>query len=128
MSNQGIDLDRLERSSDPANQVTRAEAISLLHRMAGFSDTLPLEEWIRSDLYPERELINVLPQFPDVSDQDWFEEAVDWAKEQEILWWSSPDPFQPDHPVTRAEAAVYLHRFHRPPPLQPLSRSFLPWL
>jgi len=118
------------RYLNPANQVTRAEAITALHRLAAASKAASREERTPKDLYPERELITERPPFPDVADGAWYGEAADWAAGQGIVWWSPPDPFHPDQVVTRSEAAVYLHRFHEPPAPTPTPRPepSQPWL
>jgi len=121
---------RTVRYVGPASRITRAEAIVLLHRLAAVSNTGSLGEPTPNGLYPERELITERLPFPDVADGAWYADAVDWAAGQGIVWWSPPDPFQPDQPVTRAEAAVYLHRFHEPPAPTPVPRPepSQPWL
>ena len=130
MALQRIALGRTVRYPDPAGHVTRAEAITILHRLAAVLKAAPREEPTPKDLYPERELITERLPFPDVADGAWYGEAVDWAAGQGIVWWSPPDPFQPDQVVTRSEAAVYLHRFHEPlapaPAAQPESSQ--PWM
>ena len=100
---------------DPAKYVTRAEAIAFLHRLGAVTETASREESAPNDLYPERELITERPPFPDVPDEAWYADALDWASDRGIVWWLPPDPFQPDRVVTRSEAAVYLHLFHQPP-------------
>ena len=130
MAQQRIAPGRTVRYPDPASHVTRAEAITVLHRLAAVSKAPSREEPTPKDLYPERELITERPPFPDVADGAWYGEAVDWAAGQGIVWWLPPDPFQPDQVVTRSEAAVYLHRFHEPPAPTPAPQpeSSEPWL
>ncbi len=103
-----------DRYPDPTRHITRAEAITYLHRLAPVAKAVPHEESIGSDLYPERELFVEREPFPDVADGDWYAESLNWAADRGIVWWSPPEPFQPDQLVARSEAAVYLHRFHDP--------------
>lgn len=112
MAQHGIAPARTVRYPDPAGHITRAEAVTFLHRLAAVSQVVPGEESTRNDLYPERELNPARPPFPDVADGAWFAESLDWAVDHEIVWWSPPGPFHPDRFVTRSEAAVYLHRLH----------------
>ncbi len=49
--------------------------------------------------------------FVDVDPEDYFADAVDWMVDQGITQGTSPSTFSPDDPVTRAQAAAFLHRF-----------------
>ena len=130
MAQRGIAPARTGRYPDPDGHITRAEAITFLNRLAEVSKAAAPEQPTRSDLYPERELIPERPPFPDVADGAWYAEALDWASGHGIVWWSPPDPFQPDQIVTRSEAAVYLHRLHEPPVPTPAPQPepSQPWL
>ena len=80
---------------DPTRRVSRAKAISYLHRMAGSPPPAP---------HPE--------PFADTLDERWYTEALEWATSYQIVWWSPPLNLEPDRTATRAEAAAFLHRFH----------------
>lgn len=116
-----MQLEGMETGGDSRN-VTRGEIVSLLHRMAGRPQPAPKES------FPAREFLS--GRFPDVLAGAWYEDAVDWAADCQIIWWPTHLPFEPDRTITRAEAAVFLHRYHAPqePPPEPGPRSSQPWL
>ena len=117
------------RYLDPANEVTRADAITFLHRLAAFYPPGTGADSSRTDLYPERNVFADRQPFPDVPERAWYADSLDWAVGHAIVWWSPPEPFHPDRSVTRSEAAVYLHRFHNPPepPAETEPGSAQPW-
>jgi hypothetical protein len=73
--------------------LTRAQAITFLWRLAGQPDS------------------NFAHNFVDVSSRDYFGAPVRWAAETGITVGVSPTIFGPNQPVTRAQAATFLHRF-----------------
>ena len=47
--------------------------------------------------------------FPDVSEEDWYADALSWAVEHNVIL-QSGKPFNPDTPLTKATAIVHLRR------------------
>jgi len=73
--------------------VTRAQAVTFLHRQAGEAST--------SGSMP----------FSDVPPGRFYTNAVAWAFENDITTGKSPTVFAPDDPVARVEFAAFLSRF-----------------
>lgn len=48
--------------------------------------------------------------FADVADNTYYNEAVQWAATNDITSGTSPDTFEPDAPVTRAQVVTFLYR------------------
>jgi hypothetical protein len=72
----------------------RSQAVTLLWRLAGFPSA------------------SVAHNFSDVSSSDYFDVAVRWAAENGVTKGVSPTLFGPNEPLTRAQAATFIHRFH----------------
>ncbi len=94
MVEEQIIINGLPSDFDSTRQVSRAEVITYLHRMAGSPPALPHKEL-----------------FPDIVDGAWYADELDWAVSYGIVWWSLPLSFDPNRSINRAEAAVFLHRF-----------------
>ena len=100
---QGVDRDRF----DPHALVTRAELVTMLRRMAA----------------DDAEPVGSLPAYSDVTEDDWFADAVAWAFHAGIATGNADGSFAPRRTVTRTELAVMLSRFAgrgawtRPPPV-----------
>lgn len=86
---------------DPSSNVTRAQSIVFLHRSAGGP---------RSDAGIE---------FSDVGEDAWFRNALAWAIEKDIVWWTDSATFGASLPASRADVAVLLHRYHLRTPDSP---------
>lgn len=50
--------------------------------------------------------------FADVTENDYFYDAVAWASEEKITTGTSDAAFSPDAPCTRAQIVTFLYRFH----------------
>ena len=72
----------------PEASISRAEYIAIVYRMSEDADFKKEEE------------------FSDVSENDWFFEAVCWAKEKGIVNGTSVDEFSPNDSITREQLAV----------------------
>lgn len=72
----------------------RSQAITFLWRLAGSPSA------------------RVAHNFSDVSSSDYFDVPVGWAAENGVTTGVSPTLFAPTQPLTRAQAATFLHRFH----------------
>ncbi len=93
---------------EPDQAVSRAEAITLLHAMAGYPLPAPPR-----DLFPERgQFLDRNPSW-DVSAGAPYAEAVRWATNSGIVWWPGRAGFDPHRLISRADAAVLLYRSHR---------------
>ncbi|MCF0149786.1 MAG: S-layer homology domain-containing protein [Firmicutes bacterium] len=77
----------------PANPMTRAMVVTVLHRFAGL---------------PKAEGTN---PFSDVSGSTWYSEAVVWAVENGIVEGVSADLFAPDRQVTREQLVTMIARY-----------------
>lgn len=64
------------------------------------------------------EEVPVRETFVDVPGNSYFAEAVAWSVENEITGIDGPE-FEPDRPITRGEAAVWLWRMQNPPMQEP---------
>ena len=82
-----------ENTFAPDSAVARAQLALMLHRMEGT---------------PETENENL---FPDVSEGDWYAEAVQWASEAGIVTGYSNGRFGPADSVTREQLAAMLYRY-----------------
>ena len=109
----GLPVSRFE----PGTEVSRAEAVTLLYRMAGEPPPAP-----RRDIFPEWELFIDRQLLADVAAGAWYADAIRWATSHEIVWWSTHLDFDPDRSISRSDAAVFLYRFHGPQPVQPDTR------
>ena len=91
----------------PDREVTIAEAITLLYGLASEPPPSPDE-----DIYPERHLFPERYLPPDVAAGARYADAVRWTTSHGVVWWPAHLGFDPERPVSRAEAAVLLHRLH----------------
>ena len=92
--NRGIVLGYRDQTFRPANALNRAEGLLMIARFAG--------------LVPPESLIE--KPFPDVSTSHWAAKMIYAAKEEGILNYLLGKPFEPNKPLTRAEAADMLSR------------------
>ncbi|GJM39634.1 MAG: hypothetical protein DHS20C19_30010 [Acidimicrobiales bacterium] len=76
----------------PNQNVTRGQLVTLLWRRAGEPNA------------------SAPPEFVDVPNGRYYSSAVGWAKDNGITNGTSPTTFAPDAPVTRGQAAAFLHR------------------
>ena len=79
---------------DPFSRVNRAQSVAFLHRTAG------------------RPKGKASIEFGDVDEHAWFREALSWAIDKDIVWWTDLDSFGGRRPVSRADVALLLHRYH----------------
>lgn len=77
----------------PEKTLTRAEMVTVLHRMAGT---------------PEVEAEN---PFRDVAPDRWYTDAITWAAANGIVQGKTADRFDPNAPVTREQIASILYRY-----------------
>jgi len=78
----------------PADTLVRGQFAAVLHKMNG----MPVME------YTER--------FSDVTEPDWFKDAVLWAAEKKIVTgYTGTDLFGANDPVTRAQMATMMYRY-----------------
>ena len=105
MVGQGITTGRGPGRFDPSSSVNRAQSIVFLHRLAGKP---------RGD---------ATIGFDDVAEDAWYVDALRWALEKDIVWWSNVESFGAGLPASRADVAELLHRYHlrEPEILQPRS-------
>lgn len=80
-------------SFDPEGTVTRAQLVTVLYRIAG-----------------EPQVEGKHP-FTDVSDGQWYSDAVAWASMNGIVNGVTTTSFAPDSPVTREQIAALLYRY-----------------
>ena len=80
-------------SFDPKGTVTRAQLVTVLYRIAG-----------------EPQVEGKHP-FADVSDGQWYSDAVAWASMNGIVNGITLTTFAPDRPVTREQIAALLYRY-----------------
>ena len=95
MVEQRITTGRAPGRFDPSSDVSRAQSIVFLHRLAGEP-----QGSARID-------------FSDVGSNAWFRDALAWALEHNIDWWAEHSNFNAEEPATRAEVAALLHGYHR---------------
>lgn len=62
--------------------------------------------------------------FTDVSQDDWYAQAVSWAVEKEIVKGYSPELFGPEDPITREQLAAILYRLSGSPATSDSAPSF----
>ncbi len=97
MVEQGITTGRTRDRFDPSSDVSRAQSIVFLHRLAG---------------EPQGE---ARIEFDDVGSDAWYRNALAWALEHNIAWWAEQSTFDAEEPATRAEIAALLHGYHLRP-------------
>ena len=104
----GITTGRGPRRFEPRRLVSRAQAVAFLHRLAGKPKGVgPIG-------------------FPDVEKDAWFRDALAWAIEKDIVWWTDLDAFGAGLPASRSDVALLLHRYHlqkKDEPRRPASGS-----
>ena len=88
----GIIKGKSEAEFAPDDNITRAEFVTLLYRISGES----------AELYEG---------FTDVSRNDWYSDAVSWARAAEITSGVNEKIFAPDENITREQAATFIVRF-----------------
>jgi hypothetical protein len=88
---------------DPSSNVNRAQSVVFLHRLAG-------------EPRGEAQI-----DFDDVEEGAWYRDALMWAIEKDIVWWTDLDAFGAGLPASRADVAVLIHRYHlrEPEPEEP---------
>ena len=79
---------------DPEGELSRAMFVTVLWRLAG------------------EPVVNYILPFGDVSQGEWYSEAVRWAAAQGIVKGDGAK-FAPDAPITREEMAVMLYRYEQ---------------
>ena len=77
----------------PAQPLTRAMFVTVLHRIEGSPKT------------------SASNAYRDISEKDWFFDAVLWASENGIVNGTAPDCFSPDAAVTREQMATLAYRY-----------------
>ena len=94
MVDNGITTGRGPRRFEPWRNVSRAQSVVFLHRLAGKpKGGGPIK-------------------FPDVERDAWFRDALAWAIEKDIVWWTDLDAFGSGLPASRSDVALLLHRYH----------------
>mgnify|MGYP004503082823 CR=1 FL=1 len=78
---------------EPNRQLTRAEFVTMLHRMAGKSAA------------------STAAAFTDVSQNAWYRDAVNWAAEKGYVNGTGENSFNPDGKITRQEVVTILFRY-----------------
>ena len=89
---QGITVGTTETTFDPDQTCTRGEAVTFLHRNAGETTAAGSHG------------------FADVSSGDYYNTAVQWAKEQNITSGTSETTFSPQDNCTRGQIVTFLYR------------------
>ena len=136
MVGEGITAGKSPRQFAPDEEVTRAQAVVFLHRLAGSppepsvpapageSDAVPSAEspsgaTSADSLTGGRALLSTgepavlgLVPLPDTERRAWYADALDWAVAREIVWWYPGLPFEGDRPTRRSEVAALLHHYH----------------
>lgn len=77
----------------PTAPVTRATVVTSLWRMEGTPD------------------VNNDSGFTDVSPDQWYTQAVNWAAQEKIVSGDGKGNFRPDDPVTREQLAVFFYNY-----------------
>lgn len=78
---------------EPNRQLTRAEFVTMLHRMAG------------------KPTASTAAAFTDVSQNAWYRDAVNWAAEKGYVKGTDANTFSPDGKITRQEVVTILFRY-----------------
>ena len=82
-----------ETNFSPNSPVTRAMLVTVLHRLE------------------DKPVSAVAKQFTDVSDGEWYTEAVKWSSEKDIVKGITEIEFKPQNNITREQLAVMLYRY-----------------
>ena len=94
VSNEGLMLGVDETHFAPKQNITRAQLVTVLCRLAGVSYGYP-----------------VPAPFKDVKDGKWYSFPVAWASQWDIVVGYEDGTFKPDRSITRSEMATVLSRF-----------------
>lgn len=78
---------------EPNRQLTRAEFVTMLHRMAG------------------KPTASTAAAFTDVSQNAWYRDALNWAAEKGYVNGTGANSFNPDGKITRQEVVTILFRY-----------------
>lgn len=78
---------------EPNRQLTRAEFVTMLHRMAG------------------KTAANTAAGFTDVPQNAWYRDALNWAAEKGYVNGTGENSFNPDGKITRQEVVTILFRY-----------------
>lgn len=94
-------------SFDPDGQVSRAEAVVFLHRLAATP------------------AVAARLSFSDVDDDAWYRPALAWAVKRGVVAASPQRAFMPERPASRGDVAMMLHGYHlrEPEPVKPQERQ-----
>ncbi|MYI35441.1 MAG: S-layer homology domain-containing protein [Acidimicrobiaceae bacterium] len=101
MVEQRITTGRTLNRFDPNSNVSRAESIVFLHRLAG---------------EPQG---SARIEFSDVGPDAWYRDALAWVLEHNIDWWAEHSTLDAEKPASRAEIAALLHGYDLRPSTSP---------
>ena len=93
LAEQGIINGMTETTFCPDNQLTRAQVVTMLYRMAGAPET------------------DAAAAFADVPEDAYYADALAWAVETGVTEGVSETEFAPDMDVTREQFVTFLYRF-----------------
>ncbi len=93
LASQNIITGKSEKSFAPDDKITRAELVTLLHRLSGTEETYDVST------------------FSDVKETDWYVQAISWAEENSIATGTGNGKFNPNEYVSREQTAVFIIRF-----------------
>lgn len=93
LAEQGIINGMTETTFCPDNQLTRAQVVTILYRMAGAPET------------------DAAAAFADVPEDAYYADALAWAVETGVTEGVSETEFAPDMAVTREQFVTFLYRF-----------------
>lgn len=96
---QGITKGSSDTTFSPDKGCTRAECVTFLYRFAGSPKTNPAKARF----------------FKDVSESDYFADAVAWAVEKKITTGTSAEAFSPRKTCSRGEIVTFLWRYSGQP-------------
>ena len=90
----GLFAGNSEGRFEPETVMTRAMAVTVLHRLAGTPEAADG------------------PAFDDVSPEQWYAEAVAWAAQAGVVEGYPDGCFRPDNGISRQEMAVFFYRYY----------------
>ena len=93
MAEQGVVKGMTKTTFEPEGELTRAQAVMLLYRLAG---------------EPE---IEGTPSFKDVKENAWYADAIRWAEHTGVVNGMTKTTFEPESNVTRAQFVTMIYRF-----------------
>lgn len=93
LANQGIIAGTTETTFAPSKNVTRAQVVAFLYRMAGAPET------------------SATVSFTDVEEDAYYASALAWAVENKLAYGVTDTEFDPDTAVTREQFVSFLYRF-----------------